>query len=158
MGHHITGLIARREVLKRLDGQFAGQPCFSLAEGIAFMPLDHENLDEITGLHEGKAVENFVYLTERLIELLRLSSRIGAIAYVETKYFGGTGGQGAAVFRDGEMIGSPDWREVDTINVALSKIGVTHRADQVDAFEAVGLNAFRSNESFREKGTTALGQ
>ena len=116
--------------------------------------MDHENLDKITGLHEGKAVECFVYLTERLIELLRLSSQIGAIAYVETEYFGGMGGQGAAVFRDGEMIGSPDWREVGTINFALSKIGVTHRADQVDAFEAVGLDAFRSNEKFREKGTS----
>ena len=130
MAHHISGLIARREVLKRLDGQFAGQPCFSLAEGLAFMPLDHENLDGITGLDEGKALGEFVHLTERLIDLLRLASRSGPIAYVETEYFGGAGGQGAAVFRDGEMIGSPDWSEIGAINDALFKIGVTHRADQ----------------------------
>jgi hypothetical protein len=150
MGHHITGLIARREKLGRLDGKFAGQPCFALAEGLAFMPLDHENLDEITGLHEGKAIGDFVYLTERLVDLLRLASRNGEIAYIETEYHGGTGGQGAVAFRDGEMIGSPDWREAGAINVALSKLGVAHRADRRDAFEAVGLGAFRSNDSFRE--------
>ena len=155
MGHHITGLIARREVLERLDRPFGGQPSFALAEGLAFMPLDCENLDEVTGLHEGKAVEGFAYLTERLIELLRLASRNGEIAYIETDYFGGAGGQGAAVFRGGTMIGNPDWREGGAINDALSKIGVIHRADNVDLFEAVGLGAFRSNESFREKGTAS---
>jgi hypothetical protein len=136
MGHHISGLIARREVLKRLD-------------------VDHENLDKITGLHAGSAFGEFVHLTERLIDLLLLAPRSGPIVYVETEYFGGAGGQGAAVFRDGEMIGRPDWREIGAINDALSKIGVTHRTDQVDAFEAVGLGAFRSNESFRENGTSA---
>ena len=151
MGHHITGLIARREVLGHLDGKFAGQPCFALAEGLAFMPLDAENLDEITGLHEGKAIADFVYLTERLIELLRLASRNGEIAYIETDYHGGTGGQGAAVFRNGELIGSPNWREGGAINDALAEMGVVHHADQVDAFAAVGLDALRSNDSFREK-------
>lgn len=96
----------------------------------------------------------FCYLTEHLIELFRLASRVGVIAYVETEYFGGVGGQGAAVFWNGEMIGSPDWRTVGAINEALAKIGVTHTADQVDAFEAVGLVEFRSNEDFRVEGTT----
>jgi hypothetical protein len=151
MGHRITGLIARREVLTRLNDPFAGQPCFSLAKGLAFMPLDRQNLDEITGLDAGKAVGDFSYLTGRLIELLRLASRVGDIAYVETDYHGGFGEQGAAVFRDGEMIGHPDWREGGPINDALSKIGVTHGTEAIDAFEAVGLPAFRSNESIREK-------
>src|ERR1700741_4006099 len=101
MAHHISGLVARREVLKRLDGQFVGQPCFSLAEGLAFMPLDRENLDEITGPYEGKALGEFVHLTERLIDLLGLASRSGPIVYIETEYFGGVGGQGAAVVRAG---------------------------------------------------------
>jgi hypothetical protein len=155
MGHHITGLIARREVLKHLGDPFAGQPCFSLAKGFAFIPLDSQNLDEITGLHSENAVGDFVYLTGRLIELLRRVSCIGPIAYIETEYHGGVGGQGAAVFRDGAMIGDPAWREVGAINDALSEIGVSHSAEAVDAFEAVGLHAFRSNESFRENATMA---
>ena len=63
-------------------------------------------------------------------------SRVGAIAYVETEYHGDAGGQGSAVFQDGEMIGSPDWRESDAINDALLQIGFLHRADQVDVFNA----------------------
>ena len=58
MGHHITCVIARRDVLTRLGSQLAKQPCFALAEALAFMPLDHENLDSVTGLHDGKAVGN----------------------------------------------------------------------------------------------------
>jgi hypothetical protein len=155
MGHHITGLIARCEVLKCLGDPFAGQPCFSLAQGLAFMPLDCENLDEITGLHDGNAVGDFVYLTGRLIELLRLASRVGAIAYIETEYHGGAGGQGAAVFQDGAVVGDPAWCEAGAINDALFKIGVAHGTEAIDAFEAVGLHAFRSNESIREAGRLA---
>jgi hypothetical protein len=151
MGHHITGVIGRREVLKGLLGEFAGQPCFALAEGLAFMPLDHENLDDIAGLHDEKSIGEFVYLTERLMEHLRLASRGGELAYIETEYFGGAGGQGAVVFRGGEMISAPDWRESDAINEALSEMGVT--SDTRDAFEIVGLGIYRSNERFREKGS-----
>jgi hypothetical protein len=155
MGHHITGIIARRKVLKGSVGPFSGQPCFALAEGFAFMPLDSENLDDITGLHGEEAVGEFVYLTERLIELLGLASRDGELAYIETDYFGGAGGQGAAVFRGGEMVSAPDWREANAINDALSQLGVTGRPGKCDAFEVVGLGIHRSNEDFREDGTLA---
>jgi hypothetical protein len=158
MGHHIAGIIARRDLFKSLEGELAGQPCFALAEGFAFMPLDCENLDAIAGLHDGRAISEFVYLTERLVELLRLASRNGELAYIETEYFGGTGGQGAVVFRGGEMASAPDWRERGAINSALSLMGVACKSDKPDAFETVGLDAHRSNQAFRETGTSVWGQ
>ena len=104
------------------------------------MPLDSENLDNIIGADEAKAVSEFFYLTERLIELLRLASRSRELAYVETEYHGGTGGQGAALFRRGEIVGGPDWRKTDAINDVLLRMDVALRAHKLDAFDVIGLD------------------
>lgn len=149
MAHHITGLIGRREVLSGLQGKFAGQPRFELAGGYAFLPLDDTNLDNIVGIHDGAAISDFVYLTEQLIELLREASRGGDLAYIETEYHGGTGGQGAIVLRAGEIAFGPEWNEGGAINEALLRLGVSKRATKFDAFDTLGLGAFRSNEAFR---------
>jgi len=151
MAHYVKGLIARRDTLRLLEDEFRGQPSFDLAAGFAFLPLDHENLDDILGLHEGKkTVGEFMYLTQYLAEHLCAASRSGELAYVETEYHGGIGGQGAAVFRDGSIVFGPEWRERDSINKALSEIGFLCRPDQVDEFAAIGLMKYRSNEDFRE--------
>lgn len=154
MGHHITGIVAHRDTLRRLETNFARQSCFELADGLAFLPLDDENLDEVVGLHAGNALGTFEYLTEHLFELLCVGSRNGELIYVETHYHGGVGGQGAAVFRDGTIVFGPKSGDGSAINEALSQIGVTPHPEQFDAFAAVGLDRFRSNEDFREKGTS----
>jgi hypothetical protein len=53
MGHYIKGLIARRETLRLLNAGFLHHPSFVLAEGLAFLPLDSENLDDLVGLGVG---------------------------------------------------------------------------------------------------------
>lgn len=150
MGHHITGIIARREVLASLDGELAGQPCYALSEGWAFLPLD-ENLDNIAG-YDGKQVDGYLYLNDGLIALLRLASRRGDCAYIETHYVGGAGDQGAAVFRQGELLSSLDRRHRGPINEALHTMGFTNARPRLDAFEQVGLATYRENEAFRERG------
>jgi len=108
-----------------------------------------------TGLHEENPTADFVYLTPRLTEIL-CSASIGAeFSYVETEYHGGNGGQGAVLFQRGEVAFGPVWVEEDIgpINEALSRMGVTQKPGKVDAFDVVGLDAFRSNEDFRDKGT-----
>jgi hypothetical protein len=151
VGHHITGVVARREMLKRLD-KLGGQPFFALAEGFAFMPLDDQNLDDLVGVHAGDAVADFVYLTERLIEFLRQASQGGDLAYVETEYHGGTGGQGAVLFHAGEVSFGPRWceNEIGPMNDALARMGITKNPTKFDAFQTIGLDAYRSNEAFRE--------
>lgn len=74
MGHHVTGLIARRETFVKLGGALSGQPHFALKEDFGFLPLDHENLDDLVGLDTGDAFGKFEYLTPDLIDLLREAS------------------------------------------------------------------------------------
>lgn len=157
MGHHITGIIGQSDALRKLQGTLAAQPRFALAEGFAFMPLDYENLDEITGLNTEDAIPEFVYLTPRLIELLRLASIDGEFSYIETEYHGGNGGQGAVLFRQGEVAFGPLWvdENIGPINETLTRMGVSQKQEKLDAFDVVGLDALRSNEDFRGRGTAA---
>jgi hypothetical protein len=154
MGHYIKGLIARRETLRLLNADFPHQPSFVLAGGLAFLPLDSENLDDLVGLGAGKRVDNFMHLTERLIQHLCTASRKGELIYVETEYFGGVGGQGAAVFWNGTLTFGPKWGD-HPINEALAKVGIPCGRDQIDEFATIGLMEYRSNEDFRERGTPA---
>lgn len=151
MGHNISGLVMRRKVFKHIGGGLAAQPCFALAQGFVFMPLDDRNLGDIVGNGPEEYQPHFEYLSYRLIALLFSASRIGPLSYIETEYFGGGGEQGAAVFRGGVLVGEPQRGEIGPINDALAKIGARRRWWK-DEFSSLGLDAHRSNESFRKKG------
>lgn len=149
MGHHVTGLIARRDAFGTLDGALGAQPHFALKGDFGFLPLDYENLDDVVGVDTGKAVEKFEYLTPNLIDLLRSASKFAEFAYVETDYHGGTGGQGAAVFRKGDIVFGPASAE-NAINEALALLGVLVQPGSHDAFASVGLDRHRDNGDYRE--------
>jgi hypothetical protein len=83
-------------------------------------------------------------LTDAFQDLLRELSHLGPIAYVETDYFGGIGGQGAAVYADRQVRMKPLWGESGPINRALKLLGVK-RGLLRDGFSALGLGAYRSN-------------
>lgn len=80
-----------------------------------------------------------------------LSAR-GPVAYVETNYFGGAGDQGACAWRGGVRIYGPRRGLGDdgVINEALVAIGVV--PERGDAFDALGLGAWRSNEAVKPAG------
>ncbi len=71
------------------------------------------------------------------------------MAYVETDYFGGVGGQGAAVYSDRQVIMEPEWGESGSINRALKMIGVKRNL-LGDRFSALGLGAYRSNDDLTD--------
>ncbi|MFT3728358.1 MAG: hypothetical protein QM759_11095 [Terricaulis sp.] len=151
MGHHVTGLITRCGAFGKLEGALGKQPHYALNDGFGFLPLDYKNLDDVVGLHAGNTVEKFEYLTPVLIDLLRAASTVGPLAYVETNYFGGIGGQSAVAFRDGAVVFGPLSAEGDAINQALALLGVSVRPGSFDAFAAVGLDRRRYNEDYRDR-------
>jgi hypothetical protein len=68
--------------------------------------------------------------------------------YFETEYFGGTGSQGAAVFRAGEVAYGPKAAVSGPINEALALLGVRTPSVGTDAFEAVGLGRHRRTDDW----------
>lgn len=68
--------------------------------------------------------------------------------YFETEYHGGHGGQGAAVFLNGDLIFGPQWDEFGPINHALMLLGVKIEPPAMDEFDTVGLYRHRSTEDW----------
>jgi hypothetical protein len=85
-------------------------------------------------------------LPESIALLCGKLSRNGLIAYLEAEFFGGTGEQAHALFKDGVALGSPVVAE-DAINQALRHLGVLpgHHHDE---FAAVGLALFRDTDDW----------
>lgn len=155
MGHHVTGLIAHRETFEKLGSPLSAQPHFALQGGFGFLPLDYENLDDVVGFDAGEAVGKFEYLTPSLIDLLRSASKFGQLAYVETDYHGGIGGQGAAVFQDGEVVLGPLSAEGGAINEALALLGMSLQQGSIDGFAAIGFDRHRDNGGYRDGDASA---
>ncbi len=149
MGHHISGVLAKTSAMIDLVEVFRNEQPIPLNQGVSFVPLDYENLDDIVGLNSQNAIGDFQYLTPELIGVLSTVSVNCAIMYVETEYFGGVGNQGAAVFQDGNIVGAPEINEW-AINDALDIFEVKKGPNDLDKFEAVGLGNYRSNDDFRD--------
>jgi hypothetical protein len=115
-------------------------------------------------------------LTDGLHDLLLDLSRFGPLAYIETEYFGGTGGQGAVVYSGREVVMGPEWHDSGPISRALGLIGVKRRpvggrfstlglralgligvkrCPVGDRFSALGLGAYRSNDDLIDAAAQA---
>jgi hypothetical protein len=89
----------------------------------------------------------FWKLSGPLRQVIASASHHGPVAYVETDYFGGAGGQAAAVWRGGTI-----WMERRSdgsgpINEALRLLGVRPTPGE-DEFDTLGLGRHRSNEDW----------
>ena len=89
-------------------------------------------------------------------------SRPGPVAYLEADYFGGTGGQRAAVWAAGRLtfgplhigINEPFPAEGSPISQALRCLGA-QRSERGDEFDAVGLLRHRHTEDWTEEASAA---
>ncbi len=80
----------------------------------------------------------------------------GSLAYVETEYFGGTGGQAATAFVDGHEVVAPQTAKGSgPINQALRRIGVTRTAAN-DEFDTIGLGERRTMTDYEPEGPVRL--
>jgi hypothetical protein len=151
MSHCICLLVAPVAAASRISEHWPELPRLDREDGYSLFPVDAELIDakispDKTPQESGN---EFMLLTHRFRQLLQLLSEGGELAYVETEYWAGVGGQGALVCRDGHEIMAPTWSESGTINEALMLIGV-QRGRFADRFDAVGLADVRGNDDLLE--------
>ena len=149
MGHCIQAIVVASEIADRLRAAYPQLRCVSARQGYMILPIDADFVDSVTGAQPPNSTDTFMLLTEAFGHFLRELSRFGPLAYIETEYFGGIGGQGAAVYAGREVILAPEWRESGVINRALKQIGMRRRPF-ADRFMALGLDAYRSNDDLME--------
>ncbi len=151
MGHYIHAIVAPFETADSIAERWPELPRLDRDIGYAVFPVDAELIDEKIAPDETpkETGDEFMLLTHGFQLMLRAMSRGGQLAYVETEYFGGVGGQGALVCRDGEEVMMAAFRESGVINKALRLIGVK-RGLLADEFTVVGFAEVRNNDALLE--------
>ena len=109
MGHFIQVIVADAQMADALSAKWVQLPRLGCANELCIFPVDAELIDRRVGPHETPASAGceLMLLTGGFRELLRSLSLDGQLAYCETEYHGGVGGQGAYVCRGGEEIMTP---------------------------------------------------
>ncbi len=166
MGHSINAVIGNQKALAPLITQLGAPDPTELDFGLVIVPLDEARLDALA-VSEEASYDGFTYLTPLLAEALGSSLAEGRALYLETEYFGGLGGQAAALFENGAMV----WRHHSNnerpqekvtwfdrlfrrvrgplkspISQGLKMMGVVTQPEG-DEFDRLGLVRFRSLET-----------
>lgn len=103
LGHYIQAIVAPESTARRLIDRWPElSACTHNGKHILF-PIDAELIDAKIAPNKTlqETDETFMLLTVGLRRLLAEASVDGILAYVETEYHGGQGGQGAMVIQDG---------------------------------------------------------
>lgn len=168
MGHSINALIGARQTLSDLIERFGTPWPTELGFGLVIVPLDEGRLDALA-MSEQPVCEGFNYLQPATIEAIGKAAGSGAVLYIETDYFGGMGGQTAALISEGTLcwldsessfaerrpsspfkallskLQAPSLQK-SPINPGLAVLGVA-RSGTGDEFDSIGLSRFRSLEA-----------
>lgn len=150
MGHYISGIVAKCDTLTTYAAAHDLHSPAHLSNGLGFLPLSEHHLDFLFP-DPGEFDLSMSYLSDALkATLIELSSR-GAVAFIETEYFGGQGAQGATVYEEAQCTFEPTSSEAGPISDAMRLLGVTLKPGQHDEFEAVGFCRHRNNDDWIEE-------
>jgi hypothetical protein len=119
-----------------------------LKHGLWLVPVDDDFYQAKCKSQPPSTIHQFEFLTPEFLSWLVHLSVGKTIAYIETDYFGGEGGQGAALFCDGKTTFGPLFGEEEHINSVLKLLGVKVAANEFDEFAAVDLGRHRSTEGW----------
>lgn len=152
MSHCIHVIVSPPATAGMISDRWPELPRLNRDNGFAIFPVSAALIDARVAPDRtpSQSGDKFMLLTPGFRSLLRSLSRGGLLAYVETEYWGGVGGQGALVCRDGEEIMPPTWSGSGAINKALELIGLP-RGLFGDRFAAAGLDSVRNNEDLLDE-------
>lgn len=149
MAHFISGIIGPFQQLREFASGNSLHSPTRLRGTLGFLPLSDEHLDSLFPT-QGEFDKSMIYLSSTLKAALVQLSATSTIAYVETEYFGGSGTQGATVYKEGLCVFEPTTAQRGVISNALKLLGVVMAPGQADEFDTVGLGRYRDNDAWIE--------
>jgi hypothetical protein len=155
MGHAIEALIIPDTVAGLVPEMLPHTRAVSLGHGLRIVPITAETFDALRERFpslEDPPDPEFWKLSGPIAYVAEELSQHGAIAYIETDYFGGTGLQAATVWESRSVRMPPTRAKRGPINAALRVMGVRGRFMR-DEFEIVGLGMHRSNDDWLDLET-----
>jgi len=158
MTHSVRLIIGREGGVAAFLAAWPGSRAVELAGGWQAIPVDEALYEAVVARYpDAVRAEALDFAPAGLdAALAAATAGGGALAYVETEYFGGTGGQSAMAFVDGAAKMEPARAEwAGPINQALRRIGVVPEAEK-DAFDTIGLGERRRMEDYEREGIVRL--
>ena len=152
MGHSIEALIIPESAAGLVSEMLPHTRAVSLGHGLRLVPITAATFDALRerfpNLQDPPDPE-FWKLSGPIAFVAQELSQRGAVAYVETDYFGGNGEQAATVWEFGSVRMPPTQADTGPINAALRLMGVRARFMH-DEFDTVGFGANRNNDDWLE--------
>lgn len=158
MTHSVRLIIGREGGVAAFLAAWPGSRAVELAGGWQAIPVDEALYEAVAARYpDAVRAEALDFAPPGLdAALAAVTAQGGALAYVETEYFGGTGGQSAMAFVDGAVKMEPARAEwAGPINQALRRIGVVPEGEK-DAFDTIGLGERRRMEDYEPEGIVRL--
>jgi hypothetical protein len=158
MTHSVRLIIGREGGIAAFLGAWSGSRAVELAGGWQAIPVDDALYDAVAATHPDAVRADALDFAPAGLDaaLAAATAEGGALAYVETEYFGGTGGQSAMAYVDGRAKMEParaQW--AGPINQALRRIGVVPEGEN-DAFDTIGLGERRTMADYEPEGPVRL--
>jgi hypothetical protein len=161
MTHNIQALISRRSTFVASVRSHPFNLTVELPQSFAMTLCTSEFLEWVTAPGCGGDLPEpnvFECLTPAVVGYAKELSSHGPVAYVETNYWGGLGGQAAIVYLKGTITlpacsqfsdEPPSRNELRSypINRALTCLGV-EETSAIDHFDSLGLGTFRRNRDW----------
>lgn len=158
MGHSVQLIIGQGQAIASFLRQWPGARAVDLRSGWQGIPVDEPLYAAIEAKHPGAVRPSGLDVSPLGLSeaLATATAKGGGLAYIETEYFGGTGGQSATAFVDGQQVMAPQTARggAGPINQALRRIGVART--EADEFDTIGLGERRAMDDYEPDGPVRL--
>lgn len=128
-------------------------PVVGLAQDFSLVLWTPEDFDRLGTSDRETEPPGFLYSHTRLLDVVASQAGTDGLAYVEAEFFGGSGSQGAALYRDGTL----EWLSaygpigkvmtLTPLSEALQRLGV-QRGEASDEFDALKLGRHRNMQDW----------
>ena len=125
--HSIALFVSKPSICAELSLDVEASRCVPLEQdlcGLLLFAADGDSIFSVDVADENLAFSEFQCLSVAWAAAAAHASQLAKIAYVETEYSGGEGGQGAVVWEHGKVIAGPSFAQSGPINSAMRAIGV----------------------------------
>lgn len=143
MGHMIRAIIGKDHIIRSIAECWLVE-MIKLPQEFTLVFLNDNLFDDIEELYDLQNTCDYPhlnYLTDSVIEFLKVNSFKGQLLYMETDYFGGYGTQVGVIFENGDIKCEPMHSD-GTVNHLLKLLGV-RKLLQKDEFDTLELYKYR---------------
>lgn len=148
MSHALEALVGQTHAVAEFASRWVRARVVGLPQNFALVPLSvalREDIEELVGTDKQGRFLAFAALSDAVAEAVAEASSAGALAHIETEYFGGVGEQRAVVWEQGRVTLGP-LEDEHAVNAALRRLGVWTDGT-ADEFDTLGLSRFRDTET-----------